>query len=274
MSWQVTLKASAAAPRTALAMVQWRVRAAVARALLPRRVVRSRGVRFTLQCDNWITYYRWRSYNWKEPETLAWIDTWLRDGDVFLDVGANIGVYTVYAAARRPGARIMALEPEFANLHLLRDNIVANRLSDRVEAFALALGAASGLGYLHVRDLTPGAALHSTNPAAPDGVRSFACREGVAIMTMDDFCRETGVVPNLVKIDVDGVEADILEGGGQTLRSSELRSILIEAPEDRNARVRCEEQLQEAGFVNTLPPDRRRANAIWARPRYASDAIR
>ncbi len=274
MTWQVTLKAAAAAPRTALAMFQWRVRGAVVRALTHRRAVRSRGLRFTLQCDNWITHYRWRSYNWKEPETLSWIDTWLRDGDVFLDVGANIGLYSVYAALRRPSARVAALEPEFANLHLLRDNIVANRLTDRVSAFAVALGATSGIGYLRVHDLTPGAALHTTTAPSPD-VAPPACREGVAIMALDDFCRETGLAPNLVKIDVDGAEAEILEGAAETLRSPALRSVLIEASEDGATRARCADLLQDAGLLNVLPYDlSRRANGIWARPEYANDAVR
>ena len=90
-----------------------RLRFTIAAALLPRRRVVSRGLSLTLSCDNAITAFRWRSYNEKEPETLDWIDTALVDGDVFLDVGANVGVYSLYAALRHPRLRVIAIEPEY-----------------------------------------------------------------------------------------------------------------------------------------------------------------
>ena len=76
----------------------------------------------------------------------------MRSGDIFFDIGANIGVYTIYAALRHPGARVVAFEPEYSNLHLLRDNIIENDLQDRVEVYSVALSNHTGLSHLHIQD--------------------------------------------------------------------------------------------------------------------------
>ena len=129
--------------------------------LTPRRQIQSRDLRFSLSCENWITHYRCSSFNEKEPETLDWIDRYLKKNDFFLDIGANVGLYSIYGALREPSARVIALEPEYSNLHLLRDNIAANNLQNRITPYAVALSAKGGLSYLHVQDLTPGAARHT-----------------------------------------------------------------------------------------------------------------
>lgn len=235
----------------------------------PRRRVRSRGLSFTLQCDNWITRFRWRTYNSKEPHTLDWIDRWVRAGDVFFDVGANIGVYAIYAALRHPGARIVAFEPEYANLHLLRDNIVRNRLQERVDVYSVALGRRCGVSRLHIQDLTPGTALHteSSEPLQVTAAgRPVVWREGIYTVTLDAFCEETGLRPQAIKIDVDGTEPSILQGATWTLSSPGLRSVLIERPAPEAARSACDAQLLEAGFTRIeLAGEASSCNDCWVR---------
>lgn len=239
------------------------------RAMTPRRVVRVRGLRFTLRCENQITQYRWRTYNNKEPETLDWIDQRLREGDVFFDIGANIGVYTLYAALRRPGARVVAFEPEYANLHLLRDNLMDNRLQDRVEVYAVALSDRSGVSRLHLQDLSPGAALHTESVDRIERTlagRSVVWHEGIAVMTLDAFCEETGLQPQAVKLDVDGTEPRILAGARRMLASPALRSVILEMPEDQAARRACEERLASAGLTRWWhDPSGRSQNEVWER---------
>jgi FkbM family methyltransferase len=226
--------------------LQW----GVARLLVPRRVVRSRGLRFTVQCDNWITYYRWITYNAKEPETLDWIDTQVQEGDILFDVGTNIGLYAIYAALRHPEARVIAFEPEYANLHLLRDNVTANGLEARVEVYSLALSDRVGVSRLQVQDLTPGSALHTeSRESLTETLQScpVILREGIGATTLDAFCEETGLQPNCLKIDVDGTEPLILEGGIRTIRSPQFRSLIIELPEPQ-MRERATRRLEEAGL--------------------------
>jgi FkbM family methyltransferase len=237
--------------------------------LAPRRVVASRGLRFTLQCENWITQYRWQTFNTKEPETLDWVDRWVRDGDTVFDIGANIGVYTIYAALRHPTARIIAFEPEYANAHLLRDNLLANSLQERVAVYSVAVGNRSGLSHLHLHDVTPGAALATesrdilTRTLAGQPV---VCREGTFTLTLDAFCEQTGLTPNAMKIDVDGTEPSILEGGSRTIGSPALRSVMLEMPEDASSRRACAHSLAAAGLQRQWTDPRGRSpNELWVR---------
>ncbi|OGW92370.1 MAG: hypothetical protein A3D28_02830 [Omnitrophica bacterium RIFCSPHIGHO2_02_FULL_63_14] len=237
------------------------------RALTPRRIVRSRGLRLTLQCDNRITHYRWKTYNAKEPEMLDWIDRWVHDGDTIFDIGANIGVYSLYMALRHPQAKVVAFEPEYANLHLLKDNVVENGLQSRVDVYGLALSNHSGVSYLHLQDLTPGAALHSESRerlAVTDSQLPVIWREGIYTTTLDRFCEETGRQPQGLKIDVDGAELAVLEGGSQMLCSEGLRSVIIEM--DAKVRESCASRLSDAGLQRAWwEPGRRSSNEIWVR---------
>ena len=254
-----------AAWRGSLSRLRWWA----VRALAPRRVVRARGLAFTLQCDNWITRYRYDSYTSKEPETLEWIDRRLRPGDTVFDVGANIGLYSIYAALRHADCRVIAFEPEYANLHFLRDNILHNRLQGRVEVYAMGVGNRSGLSRLHIQDLTPGAALHTESREALRLTMSrkpVIWREGIYTMTLDQFCEETGCVPNGIKIDVDGTEPQVLEGAVGTLERPELRSVLIELPDDHAAQEACEQRLAAAGLSREWDGRlSQSSNQLWVR---------
>lgn len=227
----------------------------------------SRGLSFTLQCNNWITHYRWQSYNTKEPETLDWIDHWVGEGNIFFDIGANVGVYSIYAALRHPKARIVAFEPEYANLHLLRDNIVTNGLEGRVDVYAIAFSNRSGLSYLHIQDFTPGSALHTESRNPLDVTRAqkpVVWREGIYTLTLDEFCAERGLQPTYIKIDVDGSEPEVLEGGIQTLALPQLYSIIIEVPGEKGKNNACEQMLVNAGLRRMWQdPLGRSPNEVW-----------
>ena len=233
-----------------------------------RRTVRSRGLRFTMRCDNPILRYRCVAYNTKEPETLEWIDRWVRDGETFFDVGANIGSYTIYAALRRPGARVVAFEPEYANLHLLRDNLMDNGLQGRVEIYSIALGNRTGLSRLHIQDATPGAALHTESNGNLTQTRMqkpVIWHEGIAIYTMDAFCQARGVWPNCLKLDVDGTEAEIFEGAAQTLQRPALRAIIVETFGVEKARDTCARLLTASGLQREWCGTGPDSNEIWVR---------
>jgi FkbM family methyltransferase len=248
--------------------MSWRLRARLVRAIVPRRRVRSRGLAFTLPADNWITYHRWRTYDDKEPETLDWIDG-LPPAGVLFDIGANIGLYTIYAAKRHPSMRVAAFEPEYSNLHLLRDNIVENALGAQVTTYPVALGRATSISYLHVQDLHPGAALHTVSSDALTSTRTdraVVWREGIVQMALDDFCEQAGLRPSAIKIDVDGNELEVLAGAVRTLASPGLRSVLIEMPADAAGRAPCAAQLEAAGLRPAwTDASGRTQNEVWNR---------
>ena len=86
---------------------------------------------------NRLARYRADSFASKEPDTLDWLDTF-PEGTVLWDVGANVGLYSIYAAAKRD-ARVYAFEPSVFNLELLARNIYLNALQDRIVIVPVAL---------------------------------------------------------------------------------------------------------------------------------------
>jgi FkbM family methyltransferase len=224
--------------------------------------VYSRGLSFKLVSDNWITKYRVRTFNDKEPEMLDWIDQYLLDDDVFFDVGANIGIYSIYAALRNSKISVYSFEPEYSNLNQLKQNILNNKLEKSILPYSIALGAHTGISFLNIQDLTPGAALHTVSNDSLKNTSTgheVVWKEGIASYTIDDFCDATGIKPNLIKIDVDGNETEILIGGKNTFTDGRLRTIYIEID---SMQKNCEKILCDYGFILDKKPSE---NQIWIR---------
>ena len=86
------------------------------------------GCKLKFCTPNWISTERARSFTTKEPETLDWIDS-LNHNEVLYDVGANLGIYSIYAAIKHKNLKVYAIEPSVYNLELLQRNIVLNNLA-------------------------------------------------------------------------------------------------------------------------------------------------
>ena len=188
------------------------------------------GLCFDVNSD--LERYRVESLLEKEPETIAWIDSWSRqqEGAVFFDVGANIGIYSLYAAFVGKDSKIFAFEPVSNNYVALLNNVRLNSMAN-VHPFNLALASASRLTSLYLSDLRVGnSGAQIDAPIDEKGTTYVPKRiETVLSTSMDALVSDFGMpTPNFVKIDVDGREPEILLGMSNTLRSSALRSILIE----------------------------------------------
>jgi FkbM family methyltransferase len=233
-----------------------------------RKNVHVNGIRFNLSCNNWITHFRWYLFNKKEPEVRMYIDENLNNEDVFFDIGANVGVFTIYAAKRHPGLKIYSFEPEISNLCLLKENIIHNNILDRVKTYGVAISDFVGLSELHIQDFEEGSAMHaeSTNYLSKtDEGYNVVWSEGVAAVTLDHICQQLGVVPNGMKIDTDGNELKILNGAKNTLKNKDFRSMIIEIPKNGIKRSACIEILQNNGFIIKWEDKDKTINQIWAR---------
>jgi FkbM family methyltransferase len=160
----------------------------------------------------------------KEPSTIAWLDRMSAD-DVLWDIGANVGVYTLYAAVRH-GCRVLAIEPGAANYYLLNKNIEINRLSGRVTALCAAAAGKAGFGFLNLPNTAPGEAFTSyDDKRGGDG----GFQQGMIGITLDELSGQGSFPPpTFIKIDVDGIEHDIVRGARSLLQSGQVRSVLIE----------------------------------------------
>jgi FkbM family methyltransferase len=182
----------------------------------------------------------------------------LRPGDLFLDLGSNVGSYTVLAGAVA-GADVIAVEPVPATLAVLRDNIALNGLADRVEVLPVALGANLGEVLFSLdRDAT-----NQVVTAAYGGTSAVVPSLPLdAVRGAERAC--------CAKIDVEGQEPALLAGGRRVLASPALQVVLLEG---RQPEVMA--AMQEHGFVPcTYHPWERRleegvltqgGNQIWVR---------
>ncbi|MBL8590759.1 MAG: FkbM family methyltransferase [Methylobacteriaceae bacterium] len=180
-----------------------------------------------------------------EPETVRWIDAVLRDDDVLWDVGANVGLYSVYAA-RRGLSRVYAFEPFAATYLQLSRNLVANQVDSRVAALNLALSDRAGVAELAVRAFEPG--FTSTLPgheiARLQRIERIGAQSVLTLRAADFLAVEPAARPTAVKIDVDGAEALVLAGLDDALLAG-LRTLLIEIDPEFAARF-------DAGFAPRL----------------------
>lgn len=191
---------------------------------------------------------RWRADTLlvKEPETIAWLERTMTPESVFYDAGANIGLYSIYAAHLFPGAvKAVCFEPEPMNFARLNQNIRANALSDQVTAFAIGLGENPSVTTFPLSVLQSGGALHGSR-MVKDGEAAHVV--GLNVWPLDVFRKEATQLPDPthLKIDVDGPELEILRGAQATLREPSLRHLLIEITADD--RAEAESILNAAGF--------------------------
>ncbi|MBI1284717.1 MAG: FkbM family methyltransferase [Thiobacillus sp.] len=152
-----------------------------------------------------------------EFEDMGFVLHFLRPGDLFVDVGANVGSYTVLACAT--GASAISFEPVPATFDALLDNLHLNRLEALVEPRNQAVGRSHG-------ELEMIADQDTTNQALRSGDRYAGKTLRVPLHTLDDALQ--GRMPKLIKIDVEGFETEVLAGAEATLGNPDLRAVIME----------------------------------------------
>lgn len=206
--------------------------------------------RFRFSTPAFTPYWRAQTFFAKEPETLEWIDGFSPE-DVLYDIGANVGIYTVYAAVTGKARKILAFEPESQNYALLNENVFINNIEDKVVCLNIALSNVDRLDYLYVSSFSPGEAMHSF--AAPLDFRKNetpkAFRQGIISYSLDSFIKTYDAeFPSHIKIDVDGLEKEIIDGARETLGDPRLKSLLIEINEELKEDITMVEDIKAFGF--------------------------
>jgi FkbM family methyltransferase len=168
-----------------------------------------------------------------EPQLAAAVRDLLKPGDVFVDAGANIGFFSILAARIvGPSGRVFAFEPHPEALATFRDAIAVNGVI--VEVVHAAVGSSVGTIDLF---LSQDPVLSTTDPArspARDHF-SFDRRVSVPLLTLDAWlARHPEVAPRLalVKIDVEGTEADVLDGMRDVRAACPRAAIVLETDRD------------------------------------------
>ena len=219
--------------------------------LLPHADIEHDGVKMTFLTPNMTALWRVQSIYKKEPWTLEWIAEFDKN-DIFVDCGANVGMYSIWAAATR-GARVYAFEPEAQNYAILNRNIMMNGVADRVTAYCVGLSDKSGLSTLHLGDLQAGGSCHAMGEPLDykHEPMQAAYRQGCVAATLDELVRAGAIpVPDHMKIDVDGIEPKVIAGSRNTLADTALRSLLIETNQNLEDHRAMVTELNARGFAH------------------------
>ena len=153
-----------------------------------------------------------------EFEDMAFLIHLLREEDLFIDVGANIGSYTILASGH-VGARTLAFEPVPASFERLRENVRLNLLDDVVNIQNKGIGKNPGMLRF---TLDADTANHVVSEDEPTQDRTVE----VLVDTLDSLT--TSLSPRLIKIDVEGFEANVIGGGQRIFRDPTLKAVLVE----------------------------------------------
>ena len=177
---------------------------------------------------------------------------------VFVDVGANIGAYTLIAS-ELPTAVVVSLEPIPATFAKLQNNIAMNR---RNNVRALNVAASRRPGRLQMTSNADSATNHVVATDPQD-----AATVSVEVDTLDKLCNRLDVVPSLIKIDVEGHELEVLAGAVESLAA--CRACLIE---DGN-RAPIGSFMRERGMIGPFHYHHAKAALLREPQRLAEDHI-
>jgi FkbM family methyltransferase len=211
-----------------------------------RTVAGSSGLKFHV--PNPVNKFRARTFLTKEPETLDWLDR-IPSGSVLWDIGANVGLYTCYAASVRK-CRVFAFEPSVLNLELLARNIHVNNLCSIVTIVPLPVSDKLSFSTLNMTSMELGGSMSTfKEDYGHDGLPMEALLKVPTIgLSMDEMVTLLKIPqPDFIKMDVDGIEHLILGAGGEVLRS--IKEILVEINDDFYEQAeQSRRYLLDAGF--------------------------
>jgi len=169
--------------------------------------------------------WRVKSMFTKEPDTIQWLQS-MKPGETLVDVGANIGIYTIFAAVR--GVKVFAFEPEALNYAILNQNIYVNGL-ENVTAYCCALTdmevfPQADISTLNLSMVMPGGSCHSFGEEVDHRLqeRKPPFKQGCIGLPLCEF----DIGPDYIKIDVDGFEHKVVAGGQPHIKGA--KSVLIE----------------------------------------------
>lgn len=163
-----------------------------------------------------------------EYPTRAFIDAHLGPGDLFVDVGAHWGIYTLHAATRhRGGVRVLAIEAHPGNIGPLTQGVTRNRLGASVEVICVAAGAKPGSAPL-VFNSTMGHSLYGLG--LPEGAGRLG-EVTVPVLPLDLLLAERPELADrriILKVDVEGYEPEVIDGARRTLDSGRVAAVIWE----------------------------------------------
>jgi FkbM family methyltransferase len=221
--------------------------------------VTHKDLNFKFSSPNPLCEKRYNTFSTKEPETLEWIEA-MPEKSIVWDIGANIGLYSIYAAKKR-NCLVWAFEPSVFNLEVLAMNVYINRLVENISIVPVALNDTVGFNKFKMSTIKTGGSLSTFGKNFGwDGNKLRSIFEFSTMGISIDVARDHLQVPqpDFIKIDVDGIENLILSGGASVLKK--VKSVLIEVNDDFKSQAEdCRKLLEDAGLIIT---DKRQTDVV------------
>jgi FkbM family methyltransferase len=202
-----------------------------------------------ISCPNRLNFFRAETYLTKEPDMIQWISKF-DENVIFLDVGANVGLYSIYAA-KCGVKKVISIEPESQNFGLLNKNVYLNKLSAKIIGLNVGFSDCNGVDFLFIPKFYPGSALNNLGDNLNYKKEFFQedFKQSVISFTIDSFMKSyPEFFPTHIKIDVDGIERKIINGAKDTLKDPRLREVVIELNSHLKDDMDIVDILRDLGF--------------------------
>ncbi|MEO8205298.1 MAG: FkbM family methyltransferase [Chthoniobacterales bacterium] len=214
-------------------------------------------VTVSFSVHTWLEYHHRAQGSYiGEPDMVAWLKSKLRAGDIFWDIGSNVGAYSILAAKLCPGAKVYAFEPFIPTFSHLWENIILNDVSKQVFPVCVGLSDETKPNALAVSDSRAGSAEHQV------GQTGGKLQQGILAVKGDDLQKLLGLPsPTLLKLDIDGLEVNAVKGLQGILQNPGLRSAMIEVDQKKSEQA-VQKLFEAAGFRRVENPLTKPTNGV------------
>lgn len=237
----ITVHYSKSKGKNKISKFKFKIARAITKSSRFRLIVADDDSSYVFYPKNAIEYYRAVTFFSKEEGTIAWLKNFLGTNEVFYDIGANIGLYSLYAAKLGRGIKTYAFEPHKYTFVNLMDNISANDVLADVTPISIPLNDTTDVSTMNYAYTDSGSSMsqlgHNMHPE--NGAFKPKLLETVYCTSLDDLIWKKAIpTPHHIKIDVDGNELKILAGMSKLLAStSKPKSIQVEINHGQKAEV-------------------------------------
>lgn len=207
----------------------------------------NKNIKFSIY--NNATLWRANTLFEKEPVTIEWIRNF-EPNSIFFDVGANVGVFSIFAALVSESI-VYSFEPEANNFLLLMENSLINDLSNKINAYQVGISDNDTFTNLYLSEFDKGRSHHMVGEELDPDLKKTdkIIKQGIFSTSLDKLMNVWSFpAPNYLKIDVDGIEYKIIDGAKKLLLNKDLKSILIEINPLRTQDKKIIDILENCGF--------------------------
>ena len=210
-------------------------------------------------CPSKIASFRAKTFFTKEPETIEWMNRYGSEKKILYDIGANMGIYTIYYA-KKFKTKVYAFEPSFKNLDLLVKNIKLNLLEKEVSLIPNPLCDKSLIANFFQLRSSGGDSVSTFNDEKTKKIflsnknpkNNNPVQYNILGLSLDNLI-ELNLIkpPDLIKLDVDGNEVEIINGFKKSIQKIDKISMLIETG-TTTSKDNLEEELTNCGLKKLI----------------------